>query len=76
MDHETFDLGNVALQSGATLQNMKLGYKTYGDLNAARDRPRPTGSLKRTSTSTLRSTAAPASGVGSTGIAISTGFGK
>jgi homoserine O-acetyltransferase len=37
MDHEIFDLGNVALQSGATLQGMKLGYKTYGSLNAARD---------------------------------------
>jgi len=37
MNSETFDLGNVVLQSGATLQGMKLGYKTYGTLNAARD---------------------------------------
>ena len=37
MNHETFDLGDVALQSGATLQGMSLAYKTYGTLNAARD---------------------------------------
>ena len=35
-----------------------------------------TGSARRTSTSTFRSTAAPASGAGSTGIATSTGFGN
>jgi homoserine O-acetyltransferase len=37
MNHETFDLGGVVLQSGATLQGMSLAYKTYGTLNAARD---------------------------------------
>src|SRR5260370_22817873 len=37
MDFETFDLGKVVLQSGATQQDMKLGYKTYGTLNASRD---------------------------------------
>jgi len=36
-DFETFDLGRVALQSGATLPDMLLSYKTYGRLNAARD---------------------------------------
>jgi homoserine O-acetyltransferase/O-succinyltransferase len=36
-DYETFDLGKVMLQSGATLPEMKLGYKTYGTLNASRD---------------------------------------
>jgi homoserine O-acetyltransferase len=37
MTYETFDLGDVVLQSGATLQGMSLAYKTYGALNAARD---------------------------------------
>jgi homoserine O-acetyltransferase len=37
MDHDIFDLGKVALQSGATMPDMKLAYKTYGSLNAARD---------------------------------------
>jgi len=37
MDYETFNLGKVALQCGATLQDMQLSYKTYGTLNAARD---------------------------------------
>ncbi|MFL5876858.1 MAG: hypothetical protein ACJ76T_13400, partial [Solirubrobacteraceae bacterium] len=32
-DYETFDLGDVALQGGATLRNAKLAYKTYGQLN-------------------------------------------
>lgn len=36
-DYETFELGDVALQSGITLQGAKLAYKTYGTLNAARD---------------------------------------
>ncbi|GAB7524541.1 alpha/beta fold hydrolase [Paraburkholderia sp. 2C] len=36
-DFETFNLGRVTLQSGATLPDMLLGYKTYGRLNAARD---------------------------------------
>ncbi len=36
-DYEIFDLGNVVLQSGATLRGAKLAYKTYGALNSARD---------------------------------------
>ena len=36
-DYEIFDLGNPALQSGATLRGAKLAYKTYGTLNSARD---------------------------------------
>jgi homoserine O-acetyltransferase len=36
-DFETFNLGRVVLQSGATLPDMLLSYKTYGRLNAARD---------------------------------------
>ena len=32
-DHETFDLGDVALREGATLRGAKLAYKTYGTLN-------------------------------------------
>jgi homoserine O-acetyltransferase len=34
MDYETFDLGDVTLQGGATLRDAKLAYKTYGELNA------------------------------------------
>ncbi len=34
LDYEIFDLGEVALQSGATLREAKLAYKTYGTLNA------------------------------------------
>jgi homoserine O-acetyltransferase len=33
-DYELFELGEVALQSGATLRDAKLAYKTYGELNA------------------------------------------
>ena len=33
-DYEVFDLGDVGLQSGATLRGAKLAYKTYGELNA------------------------------------------
>jgi homoserine O-acetyltransferase len=36
-DYEAFDLGNVVLQSGATLRNATLAYKTFGTLNAKRD---------------------------------------
>jgi homoserine O-acetyltransferase len=36
-DYETFDLGDVLLQSGATLRNAKLAYKTYGTLNSRKD---------------------------------------
>ncbi|WP_269758985.1 hypothetical protein [Variovorax sp. E3] len=34
MDYEIFELGDVALQRGATLRGAKLAYKTYGTLNA------------------------------------------
>ncbi|GER13873.1 alpha/beta fold hydrolase [Variovorax boronicumulans] len=34
MDHDIFELGDVALQRGATLRGAKLAYKTYGTLNA------------------------------------------
>jgi homoserine O-acetyltransferase len=34
---DVFPLGDVVLQSGATLWQAKLAYKTYGVLNAARD---------------------------------------
>lgn len=33
-DYKIFELGDFALQSGATLRNAKLAYKTYGTLNA------------------------------------------
>jgi homoserine O-acetyltransferase/O-succinyltransferase len=33
-DYETFDLGDLVLQHGATLRNARLAYKTYGTLNA------------------------------------------
>ena len=36
-DYEIFDLGDVALQKGATLRDAKLAYKTYGTLNARKD---------------------------------------
>src|SRR5437773_611416 len=36
-DHEMFELGDVVLQSGLTLRQAKLAYKTYGTLSAARD---------------------------------------
>lgn len=36
-DHETFVLGDVVLQSGVTLRQAKLVYKTYGKLAPARD---------------------------------------
>jgi homoserine O-acetyltransferase len=35
--HDTFALGDLVLQSGATLWQAKLAYKTYGSPNAARD---------------------------------------
>ena len=37
MDYEIFEAGSVTLQSGATLRNCKLAYKTFGTLNAAKD---------------------------------------
>jgi len=36
-DYEIFALGDVVLQSGLTLHQAQLAYKTYGALNAARD---------------------------------------
>jgi homoserine O-acetyltransferase len=36
-DYQTFDLGDIVLQSGATLRDAKLAYKTYGTLNAKKD---------------------------------------
>jgi homoserine O-acetyltransferase len=36
-DSEIFHAGDVTLQSGATLPDARLVYKTYGALNAARD---------------------------------------
>jgi len=36
-DHEIFELGDVVLQSGLTLRQAKLAYKTYGRLSSSRD---------------------------------------
>lgn len=36
-DYEIFDLGDMALQKGATLRDARLAYKTYGTLNARKD---------------------------------------
>ena len=36
-DYQTFDLGNLRLQSGATLRGARLAYKTYGTLNVTKD---------------------------------------
>lgn len=37
MDYEIFNLGDVLLQSGVTLPNAFLAYKTYGKLNEQKD---------------------------------------
>ena len=37
MDYGIFHLANFELQSGAILQDARLAYKTYGELNAKRD---------------------------------------
>lgn len=37
MDYEIFNLGAVPLQSGVTLPNAFLAYKTYGELNEKKD---------------------------------------
>jgi len=37
LDYEIFDLGDVVLQSGATIRDCKLAYKTFGTLNAAKN---------------------------------------
>src|SRR5712691_3142954 len=36
-DYEILALGDVVLQAGLTLHQAQLAYKTYGQLNAARD---------------------------------------
>src|SRR5271167_705668 len=36
-DYEIFELGDVGLQSGITLRQAKLAYKTYGKLAPSRD---------------------------------------
>jgi len=36
-DYEVFELSDVALQSGLTLRNAQLAYKTYGRLDASRN---------------------------------------
>jgi homoserine O-acetyltransferase/O-succinyltransferase len=36
-DHEFFELGDVVLQSGLTMRQAKLAYKTYGRLSSSRD---------------------------------------
>ena len=35
--HQIFELGNYELESGITLPNAKIAYKTHGALNEARD---------------------------------------
>ena len=35
--HEYFELGNFELESGVTLPNARLAYKTFGRLNEAKD---------------------------------------
>src|SRR5690625_7585815 len=37
LDYEIFDLGDVTLQSGVTLPNAFLAYKTHGKLNENKD---------------------------------------
>lgn len=36
-DFKTYELGDVVLQSGATIRGAKLAYKTFGTLNEAKD---------------------------------------
>lgn len=36
-DYKIYELGDVVLQAGLTLRQAKLAYKTYGQLNTARD---------------------------------------
>ena len=35
--HEIFELGNYQLESGITLPNARIAYKTHGTLNEAKD---------------------------------------
>ncbi len=37
IDYQIYNLGDFELQSGETLPDMKLAYKTYGSLNSAKD---------------------------------------
>ncbi len=37
IDYETYELGDFHLQSGESLPNAKLAYKTYGELNAEKN---------------------------------------
>ncbi len=37
VDYETFELGDVKLQGGATIRGCTLAYKTFGTLNSAKD---------------------------------------
>lgn len=37
VDYAIFELGDFVLQRGATLRGAKLAYKTFGELNAAKD---------------------------------------
>jgi homoserine O-acetyltransferase len=37
MDYEIFEAGDVVLQSGITIRDCKLAFKTFGMLNAAKD---------------------------------------
>ncbi|GIT13816.1 MAG: hypothetical protein CM1200mP35_06360 [Chloroflexota bacterium] len=37
LDYISFNLGDVLLQSGITLRNAHIAYKTYGTLNSNRD---------------------------------------
>jgi homoserine O-acetyltransferase len=37
VDYEVFEAGDVTLQSGADFPGLRLAYKTYGTLNAAKD---------------------------------------
>ncbi|WP_316198028.1 MULTISPECIES: alpha/beta fold hydrolase [unclassified Bradyrhizobium] len=36
-DYQVFEAGDVTLQSGAVFRSLRLAYKTYGALNAAKD---------------------------------------
>lgn len=37
VDHQVFELSDVALQSGVTLPRAELAFATYGELNDAKD---------------------------------------
>jgi homoserine O-acetyltransferase len=37
IDYQIYDLGNIQLQSGDTLPDAKLAYKTYGELSRTKD---------------------------------------